>query len=275
MEKNQYSEEIDLKQLAKKVILISKNRKKIFTTMLMVIMGLSVAYFIKVMIKPSYKSEVVLKSKYVRKDQLENIIAKYNTAIQEEDTSISKNVYDVLMSCNIVKIEISEIKPDITSPDKDDKTKYYKLISNHSQKPNSKELENISIVINQIKEIASQDNDIIEGKKRTEKAIAEIDSLVNVAFEAGNSFKNKMNMPGNMMVMNDLYKSLNDILARKTGLMYELTGYQTENIIFKASPLVLNKKITMPTIIFVIGFAIWFLICTVWVVGVLVFGDGE
>jgi hypothetical protein len=275
MEKNQYSEEIDLKQLAKKVILISKNRKKIFTTLLVMIMGLSVAYFVKVMIKPSYKSEVVLKSKYVRKDQLENIIAKYNTAIQEEDTSITKNVYDVLMSCNIVKIEISEIKPDITSPDKDDKTKYYKLISFHSEKPNTVEIEKIAIVINQIKEIASQDNDIIEGRKRTEKAIAEIDSLVNVAFEAGNSFKNKMNMPGNMMVMNDLYKSLNDILARKTGLMYELTGYQTANVIFKASPIILSKKITMPTIIFVIGFAVWFLICTVWVGGVLVFGDEE
>ena len=211
MEKNQYSEEIDLKQLAKKVILISKNRKKIFTTMLMIIMGLSVAYFIKVMIKPSYKSEVVLKSKYVRKDQLENIIAMYNNSIQEEDTSITKKVYDVLMSCNIVKIEISEIKPDITSPDKDDRTKYYKLISFHSEKPNAVEIEKIAIVINQINAIASLDNDIIEGKKRTEKAIAEIDSLVSVAFEAGNSFKNKMNMPGNMMVMNDLYKSLNDI----------------------------------------------------------------
>lgn len=275
MEKNQYSEEIDLKQLAKKVILISKNRKKIFTTLLMVIMGLSIAYFIKVMIKPSYKSEVVLKSKYVRKDQLENIIAKYNNSLQEEDTSITKKVYDVLLSCNIVKIEISEIKPDITSPDKDDKTKYYKLISYHSQKPISSEIEKITIVINHIKEIASQDNDIIEGKKRTEKAIAEIDSLVNVAFEAGNSFKNKINMPGSMMVMNDLYKSLNDILARKTGLMFELSGYQTENIIFKASPLVLNKKITMPTIIFVIGLAIWVLICTLWIGGVLVFGDGE
>ena len=84
-----------------------------------------------------------------------------------------------------------------------------------------------------------------------------------------------MNMPGNMMIMNDLYKSLNDILARKTGLMFELSGYQTENIIFKASPLVLNKKITMPTIIFVIGLAIWVLICTLWIGGVLVFGDGE
>jgi hypothetical protein len=273
MEKNQYSEEIDLKQLSKKVILISKNRKKIFTTMLMVIMGLSLAYFIKVMIKPSYKSEVVLKSKYIRKDQLENIIAKYNTAIQDEDTSITKNVYNVLMLCNIVKIEISEIKPDITSPDKDDKTKYYKLISFHSEKPNTREIEKIAIVINQIKEIASQDNDIIEGKKRTEKAIAEIDSLVNVAFEAGNSFKNKMNMPGNMMVMNDLYKSLNDILARKTGLTAELTGYQTENVIFKASPLILNKKITYPVIIFAIGILIWIFICTFWISGVLIFGE--
>jgi len=275
MEKNQYSEEIDLKQLAKKVIQISKNRKKIFTMLLIVTMGLSLAYFIKVMIKPSYKSEVVLKSTYVRKDQLENIIAKYNMAIQDEDTSITKKVYDVILTCNIVKIEISEIKPDITSPDKDDKTKYYKLISYHSQKPISSEIEKITIVINHIKEIASQDNDIIEGKKRTERAIAEIDSLVNVAFEAGNSFKNKINMPGSMMVMNDLYKSLNEILARKTALTAELTCYQTENVIFKASPLIFNKKITMPTIIFVIGFVIWVLICTLWIGGVLIFGDGD
>jgi hypothetical protein len=174
-----------------------------------------------------------------------------------------------------LKLEIAEIKPDITSPDKDDKTKYYKLISYHSQKPSHVEIEDITFVINQIKEIASKDNDIIEGKKRTENAIAEIDSLVNVAFEAGNSFKDKMNMPGNMMVMNDLYKSLNEILARKTTLKLELSGYQTENVIFKASPLVLNKKITMPTIIFVIGFAVWFLICVIWIGGVLVFGDEE
>jgi hypothetical protein len=275
MDKNQYSEEIDLKQLAKKVIKISSNRKKTFTLLFILIMGLSLAYFIKVMIKPSYKSEVVLKSKYVRKDQLENIIQKYNTAIQEEDTFISQKLYNVFTKCHIVKLEIAEIKPDITSPDKDDKTKYYKLISYHSQKPSHVEIEDITFVINQIKEIASKDNDIIEGKKRTENAIAEIDSLVNVAFEAGNSFKDKMNMPGNMMVMNDLYKSLNDILARKTTLKLELSGYQTENVIFKASPLVLNKKITMPTIIFVIGFAIWFLICSMWIAGVLVFGDEE
>lgn len=273
MDKNQYSEEIDLKQLAKKVIKISSNRKKIFTTMLIVIMGLSLAYFIKVMVKPSYKSEVVLKSKYVRKDQLENIIAKYNIAIEDEDTSISKEVYEVLSKCHVAKLEITEIKPDITSPDKDDKTKYYKFILNHSQKPGNKELGETSLVINQIKEIASEDNEIIEGKKRTEKAIAEIDSLVKVAFEAGNSFKNKMNMPGNMMVMNDLYKSLNEILARKTGLMLELTGYQTENVIFKASPVVLNKKISYPIMIFAIGFLIWFIICLSWISVLLIFNE--
>jgi hypothetical protein len=273
MDKNQHSEEIDLKQLAKKVIKIFSNRKKMFTSLLILIMGMSLVYFIKVMIKPSYKSEVVLKSKYVRKDQLESIIQRYNIAIEEEDTAITEKIYSVLKKCHIVKLEISEIKPDITSPDKDDKTKYYKLISYHSQRPNTLQLEEMTFVINQMKKIASEDNDIIEGKKRTEKAIAEIDSLVDVAFEAGNSFKNKMNMPGNMMVMNDLYKSLNDILARKTGLMYELTGYQTENIIFKASPLVLNKKITYPVIIFAIGLLIWLGICAIWISGVLVFGE--
>jgi hypothetical protein len=268
---NQYSDEIDLKQLGKKVLRIARNRKKIFISFLVAFMLISLAYFIKVMVKPSYKSEVVLKSRFVRKDQLQSIINKYNIEIQDSKKLQVSKGNDYLEKNGIVKMEIVEIKPDITSPDKDDRTKYYKLISFHFQKPNY--TEEFNLLIDDIKEISCQDNDIIEGKKRTLEAIAEIDTLVEVAFEAGNSFKDKMNMPGNMMVMNDLYKSLNDILARKTSLKAELSGYSTENIIFKASPLIVSKKVTMPMIIFIIGIFSWFIFCMFWIGGVLVFGE--
>jgi hypothetical protein len=51
--------------------------------------------------------------------------------------------------------------------------------------------------------------------------------------------------------------------------------YQTENLIFKISPLVLKKTISFPLAIFAIGLGIWFLIFTFWTGGIIVFGDEE
>lgn len=64
---NNKSDEISLKELFKKVVRISNKNKKTFTVLLVGTMFLSAAYFIKVIIKPSYKSEVVLKSRYLKK----------------------------------------------------------------------------------------------------------------------------------------------------------------------------------------------------------------
>ena len=78
-----------------------------------------------------------------------------------------------------------------------------------------------------------------------------------------------------MLVMNDLYKSLNELLSRKSQLKTELMYYQTENLIFKISPLVLKKNITYPLAIFAIGIGVWFLIYTFWIGGSIIFGDEE
>lgn len=272
---NNNTDELSLKELSKKIIRISNKKKKTFTLLFIGIMLLSAAYFIKVIIKPSYKSEVVLKSRFIKKETLGKILDNYNNAISDEKSQLSNELKLIFEKNNIVKLEALEIKADISSPDRNDATKYYTLVTIYSQKPSSDNIENVNAIINDIKLNATIDNDIAIGKTKTEEAIAELDTLLKTALPAGNSFKNRLEGNSTMLVMNDLYRSLNELLSRKSQLKTELMYYQTENLIFKISPLVLKKTISFPLAIFAIGLGIWFLICTFWIGGIIVFGDEE
>jgi hypothetical protein len=239
------------------------------------IMLLSAAYFIKVIIKPSYKSEVVMKSKFLRKDVFQNILEFYNADIHNDYEKLNNEFKNSIINSKITKFETTEIKPDITSPDKDDKTKYYRFTMLHSQKPPKSSENDFKVILNDIRQKVALDHDVTIGREKTEEAISELDSLLQTALPAGNSFKNRIDAGTSMLIMNDLYKSLNDLLARQAGLKTELRYFQTENLIFQVSPIVLSKKISFPMVIFVIGFAIWFFICAVWVGSILVFGEDE
>jgi regulator of replication initiation timing len=272
---NNYTDELSLKELSKKIIRISNKKKKTFTLLFIGIMLLSAAYFIKVIIKPSYKSEVVLKSRFIKKETLGKILDNYNNAISDEKNQLTDELKLIFEKNHIVKLEAQEIKADISSPDRNDATKYYTLVTIYSQKPSSDNIENVNAIINDIKLNATIDNDIAIGKTKTEEAIAELDTLLKTALPAGNSFKNRLEGNSTLLVMNDLYRSLNELLSRKSQLKTELMYYQTENLIFKISPLVLKKTISFPLAIFAIGLGIWFLICTFWIGGIIVFGDEE
>lgn len=270
-----YSDEISLKELGKKVIKITRQKKKLFISMLVAIMVLSAAYFTKVVIKPSYKSEVILKSKFLRKDAFLNILEYYNAAIKSDFENISSEVKKSLINLEVVKLETSEIKADITSPDKDDRTKYYKFTMIHYTKPKNTAEEDFSVLLADIKRKIALDNDVSIGKQKTEEAIAELDSLLKTALPAGDAFRSRIDNSQNMLIMNDLYKSLNDLLTRKSGLKMELQYYQTENLICQITPIVLTKKISFPLIIFFIGFIVWGVICSAWVGFTLVFGEDD
>lgn len=274
VEKNNI-EEISLKELSKKIIRISNKKKKTFTLLFIGIILLSSAYFIKVIVKPSYKSEVVLKSRFIKKETLGKILDNYNNAISDEKNLLSNELKLIFEKNHIVKIEAQEIKADISSPDRNDATKYYTLVTIYSQKPSNDNIENVNAIINDIKLNATIDNDITIGKIKTIEAIAELDTLLKTALPAGNSFKNRLEGNSTLLVMNDLYRSLNELISRKAQLKTELMYYQTENLIFKISPLVLKKTISFPLAIFAIGIGVWFFICTFWIGGIIVFGDEE
>jgi len=228
-----------------------------------------------VITKPSYKSEVILKSRFLKKDALGKVLDNYNNAFSDEENMIPNELKMIFEKNHIVKLEAQEIKADISSPDRNDATKYYKLVTYYSQKPSTNNLETVTAIINDIKSNATIDNDIAIGKIKTEEAIAELDTLLKTALPAGNSFKNRMDGNSSMFIMNDLYRSLNELLSRKSQLKTELMYYQTENLIFKISPLVLTKKISFPLAIFAIGFGVWLFICIFWIGGILVFGDED
>jgi hypothetical protein len=269
------SDEISLKELGKKVLLICRQKKKTFMTLLIGIMVLSAAYFSKVVLKPSYKSEVVLKSKFLRKDAFVNILEYYNMSMSNNYEDIGTEVKNSLINSQIAKLESAEIKADLSSPDKDDRTKYYRFTMTHTQKP-TKSLDNdFKVLLYDIKQKVAIDNDVSIGKQKTEEAINELDSLLKTALPAGDAFKNKINSGTSMLIMNDLYKSLNELLARKSGLKTEQQYFQTENLIYQVTPIVLSKKISFPLIIFFIGIGIWLLICSIWVGFVLVFSGDE
>lgn len=275
MDQRQLAEEIDLKQLAKRTLKVFKNRRKSFTLLLAVIMLLSGAYFFKVIVKPSYISEVILKSRTIRKDQLSSILEKFNLAIKENDGSLSKDLESSLLRNNIVKFDVSEIKADITSPDKNDITKFYKLTTIYKEKPSSNYSKDAEFIINEIKQHASEDNDIKIGKLKTQLAIGELDTLLKVAISAGGIYKTKLESSTGMIVMDEMYRSLNDLLARKSTLINDAMYYEKENIIFRASPIVLKKNFSFPLIIFFIGLVIWILIVIGWIGAILIFGDDE
>jgi hypothetical protein len=272
---NNYTDEISLKELSKKIIRISNKKKKTFTLLFIGIMLLSAAYFIKIIIKPSYKSEVILKSKFLRKDAFNNILETLNTSLKDGEGEMDDKLRAKFLESSVIRIETTEIKADITSPEKDDRTKYYRLTMLHSDKPKKTIKENFPIILQEIKENAAIDNDISINKKKTEEAITELDSLLQTALPAGNSFKNRMDAGTSMLVMNDLYKSLNELLARKSGLKTELQYYQTENLVYQASPIVLSKRISFPLIIFAVGLLVWIFICLIWIGGIIVFGDED
>ncbi|MBL7790444.1 MAG: hypothetical protein JNL75_11500 [Chitinophagales bacterium] len=269
------TEEITIKDLGKKVLKVCRRKKKLFLSILIGIMVLSGVYFTKVVLKPSYKSEVVLKSRFLRKDVFVSILDYYNASLKNDYENMNDNLKSSVISLQIAKLEAKEIKAEITSPDKDDKTKYYRFTMIHYQKPSVTAENNFKIILDDIKQKVAVDQDVTISKKRTEEAIVELDSLLKTALPAGDAFKEKLNSGSSMLVLSDLYRSLNDLLTRKSGLKTELQYYQTENLIYQVSPIVLTKVISFPLIIFGIGFAIWLLICISWVGFELVFGDDD
>jgi hypothetical protein len=150
---NNYTDELSLKELSKKIIRISNKKKKTFTLLFIGIMLLSAAYFIKVIIKPSYKSEVVLKSRFIKKETLGKILDNYNNAISDEKNQLTDELKLIFEKNHIVKLEAQEIKADISSPDRNDATKYYTLVTIYSQKPSSDNIQRRCqrILLNDIK----------------------------------------------------------------------------------------------------------------------------
>lgn len=271
--------EIDLRIIGKKIVSVFRNKKTNFISIFILIFLLSSLYFLKVIYIPSYKASFILKSKYVKFDQVKQNLEQYNYYINAPELNpLSKDVSKAINLIDIRKIDIVEVKnnDDLLNKENENRYKLYNISIVFKEKPL---LDNISkvknIILKDIQENCVKDNEIIENKVRLQNNVKELDSLIKVAYDAGNGYKNKIGTSGagQLLVMNDLYKGINELINQKINCQKDLNMHKLENIIFQSSPMNISNKIEYPWVIFAVAFLIWSFIVSIWTIGIIVFAE--
>ena len=276
---NQYSDEIDLKQLRRQVGTIVKARKKLFISILCIFVLLATVFFIKTIYSPSYKATCILVSKNIKKDQINENIEYYNNFIKNPGLSISNSkLLKSLELINLSSLKIDELKNTEALPVKENEYNYvqYKLTAIYNS---NSSYPIISIffdtLISDIQQINSKDNRVVEMKIRYESGLKDIDSIINIANKAANNYTSKISSNSNsqLMVMNDIYNGINNLVTQKLNLTQELSMLQPHNLIFKSTPIIITKKLEYPWTIFIIAILIWIIVCIVMTLFELIFGE--
>lgn len=268
------NQEIDLKLLRKRILNVIRGNKKSLSIFFTVIMLFSLAYFVSVILKPSYKAEVIVKSKVVKYDQLKKVIEKINSNIENPNLNPIKNeTSNYIHSSEIYLINLKKNEVDIK--EKDEPFKLYSLNIYFSKYPETNMVDGISNLIESIQFYCSKDNEIIEQKKRLNNSISELDSLIRVAYNVGYSYEENMKKTSSsqIMIMNDMYKGINDLINQKLIFKMESSFLESNNILFVSSPIVLTKKIEKPFLIFLVGIGFFIFISSIWIAFELIFGD--
>lgn len=280
MEQYKLNDEIDLRGLGKKVLKIIKKKKKVFTSFLIICFALSTIYFVKVVFIPNYKASFILKSKYVQFDQLKQNIDLYNYHIGSGELNpLSDSLTQVFRNLEILNIDLTEIinKDDLKIKDESN-FKLYAIKVIFKSKSNSKEVEAAkNLLIKDLQIRCGLDNDVIVTKHKIESTIIELDSLIKIAYSAGQSYTNKIENSNSsqLMVMNDVYNGINNLITQKLNYKRELSLIENSNIIYQTSQTIISKKVEMPLIVFIICFVVWFAGCAIWIGFEIIFGDSE
>lgn len=273
------SEEIDLKRLAKNVLSICKSKKKIFLTLLAIILSIAISLFLIIIMRPSYKANILLKSKYLKYDQLNQSVQKYNYYLSEPaSNTLSEELSSGLIQNGVTKISVIEAANDEDiNKEKKQTYKLYRFTLNFKRTPNRNNLKVFDVVLSDMQSSLDIDNEIAEERKKLNQVITELDSLIQVAYSAGNSYKNKIESghSGQLLVMNDLYKGINELISQKVYSQNALAMLNKENIVFFSSPIVVSKSIEYPWLIITGALIFWFIICFIWVVITMLFSHYE
>lgn len=262
------NDEINLKQLFKSIISIWIEYKKKFLILLFLILFISLCYFIKAIYSPDVEANFILKSKYVNYEQLEKIISKYNYFIKDPNhNNLGEKLNQFFNESKILRIKIKEIKkPEDALKNNEDRYKFYDLVLTYSVYSSLYEKNIQEVLLKDIQERAIRDNDIIEKKRNVISAIEGIDSLLDISYEAGRSYRHKLESNVSQFVLlDDIYKGLNELLNQKLNYENTLSLLTPENIVFIASPIIVSNKIEYPYVIFILAFGLWLVICLLWI----------
>lgn len=277
MENRQYSDEIDLKQLGGRLVSIFNRRKKVVILTFLITLSLSLAYFVKVIYMPTYKANFILKSRTVKFDQIENNFDKYNYYIADPELNpLSDTIIKAINSITLKKISVQEIKNNDNLLNKDQDPKLYNTTLFFKIKPNIDNVEKaLDIIIGDVQQVSQKDNETVQNRLRLKNKIEELDSLIKVAYAAGSSYEKKIGLStnGQLLVMNDLYKGINELIGLKLDCEKELSMLKAENIIYLSSAIFIGNKIEYPWLVFLIAFCIWLFSIGLWMFSIIVFTD--
>ncbi len=265
------SEEINLKTLIRQAGIAIQQNKRSLILFFVMIMGLSSAYYAKVMMMPKYKTAIILKSKYIKMDQLNQMFSKFNASIADDETNSS--LASVFKKSHILRFDIEEMNAD--PRDKSEKFRLYNLTMINAQKPSNDISIAIDSAIAEIQNEYAHENEIQENINSISAAIADIDSLISVAIKAGIGLGNRIEGNNQTTFASDIYKGTNDIILQKESYQKQLSFFAAKNLIFKTSPYVVTKKIETPIIIFAIGLLVWLLSSVLWIGMCMIFNSEE
>lgn len=271
--------EVDLRIIGKKIVNVFNSKKTKFTSIFIIIFLLATLYFLKVVYMPSYKASFILKSKYVKFDQVKQNLEQYNYYISASELNpLTPEVSEAISLVDLRKIEIVEVKnnDDLLNKDNENRYKLYNITVVFKQKPWKDNILKVkNIILKDIQQNCVKDNEIIENKVRLQNNVNELDSLIKVAYDAGKGYKNKIGLSGTgqLLVMNDLFKGINELISQKINCQKELKMHEQENIIFQSSPMNISNKIEYPWTIYAIAFFLWAIIVSIWTIGIIVFTE--
>lgn len=278
----QYSDEIDLKQLGRKILSITRGNRNLFRNSFILITLISTLFFLKVVFMPTFKATYIVKSKHVKFDQITNIVDQYNYNIDDSELNpLPSQIANSIQNLNLKSVDLTEIKneDDILKKDDEVKFKIYNIVFLYKNKTSYASFETINkLFLTHIQESCSKDNQVIETRVKLQNGIKEIDTLIKVAYSAGNGYSNTIAHGSNssqLMVMNDLYTGINGLISQKLNYEQDLALLELKNLIFQSTPVVVSNKIEYPWAIFALGFGIWILASFFIVIFKLVFGEND
>ncbi|MBP7478192.1 MAG: hypothetical protein KA797_06700, partial [Chitinophagales bacterium] len=232
------------------------------------------AYYAKVVMMPKYKTSIILKSKYIKIDQLNRMFSKFDACLADNDINqTDPNLAKIFKNAHILKFNIEEMNAD--PRDKSEKFRMYNLTMISAKKPEKNISTAIDSAIAAIQQEFADENEIQENVNSISVAIADIDSLIAVAIKAGKGLGNRMEGNNQTTFASDIYKGTNDIILQKESYQKQLSFFAAKNLIFKTSPYIISKKIETPIIIFAIGLIVWTLISILWIGASMIYNSEE
>lgn len=202
------------------------------------------------------------------------MFSKFDACLADNDINqTDPNLAKIFKNAHILKFNIEEMNAD--PRDKSEKFRMYNLTMISAKKPEKNISTAIDSAIAAIQQEFADENEIQENVNSISVAIADIDSLIAVAIKAGKGLGNRME--GRIkLLLRVIYTKGPMISFYKKRVIKNNCHFLLQKISFsKHLPILFQKKIETPIIIFAIGLIVWTLISILWIGASMIYNSEE